>query len=66
MSLDEKVNQVMRKLSQHWHENEKQNYLEVLQSEAYRIYMRHYIGQNPYNIFQKKYQERLKDLEIYI
>lgn len=63
--LDIIVNRNMKKLSNYWHTKEKHNYLDVLQPMAYKMFMKYYVGENPYNmIVEEKYKERLKELEI--
>lgn len=63
-TIDLKVNKIMKKLSNNWHKKEKYNYADVLQREAYQMYMKYYTGQNPYNILDKKYKNRIYDLGL--
>lgn len=55
----------MKQLSNYWHETEKHNYLDVFHREAYKIYMQHYTGGNPYNVLEEKYQNRISNMGIY-
>lgn len=62
-TLDLKINSIMKQLTNHWNK-EKYNYHYTTHKEAYSKYIKYYTGNNPYNVLEKKYQDRLNEIDI--
>jgi hypothetical protein len=61
VSLDLKVNKMMKSLVNYWHSSEKDNYSLEHQGIAYKQFMSYFTDLNPYNLLTDKYQKRLQE-----